>query len=260
MCLAILKLAGKHIIKRRLREGFKKNSDGAGFMCVANNQLRIDKGYFTFRRFYKAFRDTERKYPDSNFVIHFRQATSGKTNIVSCHPFFIRKTVGFVHNGIFTKLGDETKSDTQQFNEQFLRHLPEDFMHNTESIKFVKELCGYFNKLIFLNSKNEYLIVNENEGQWLNDVWYSNIVEHTSIYGDDERDDWCSCTVCTGYYPVNELQTLDSGKFICKSCFEVASGNSYQKICHDCGRALDIYDDYSDCCPYCGADLIRVWT
>jgi len=260
MCLAILKPVGKHIIKRRLREGFRSNSHGAGFMYVANDQLQIDKGYFTFRSFYKAFRQAEHKYPDSNFVIHFRIATSGKTNAETCHPFAIDTTVGFVHNGIFPKLGNKHKSDTQQFNRQFLRQMPKDFIHNKKSIKFLDNYCGWFNKLIFLNNKNEFLIINEDAGQWLDGIWFSCPITAVGLYecDDDEQSEWDSCTVCNGYYPKSNLYQLENRQYVCPSCFAIASGDyRYQQIiCPNCERMLDAYDD-DYICPYCG-ELLKV--
>jgi len=261
MCLAILKPANEHIIKRRLRQGFQENPDGAGFMYVKNGQLKIDKGYFSFRSFYKAYRQAEQKCPDSNFVIHFRIATSGKISSKHCHPFLINTTVAFVHNGIFAKLGNKVKSDTQHFNNDYLRYMPPDFIHNKKSIRFLEKYCGWFNKLIFLNNKNEYLIVNESAGRWLDNIWFSNIIETsigfsvTTNYATEiEDNDWGECAICTGYYPTQQMQETENGQVICEFCFTKKFGGFRQEVCYGCGQLLDIYDTGDDC-PYCGADL-----
>jgi len=230
MCLAIYKPTESHIIKRQLRTGFRNNPDGAGFMFAADNKLHIRKGFFSFRSFYKAYRQAERENPQSDFVIHFRIATSGVVDAYSCHPFYVHKNLGFVHNGVFKGFGGKILSDTQHYNQTILQTYPKDFIYHKKIIKKLFEFCGYFNKLVFLNNKGESLIIGELNGIWDDDVWYSNdtytddiLGFHTSNsattdYYENEDVDWAECIYCSGYYPVKEMYELASETYICEIC------------------------------------------
>lgn len=220
-----------------MRTGYRSNSDGAGFMFAANNRLHISKGYFSFRSFYKAYRQAEHSYPDSDFVIHFRIATSGKTDEATCHPFYVHQNLGFVHNGIFAKLGNKVLSDTQQYNRQVLKTYPKKFIYNTAIVKEISEFCGYFNKLIFLDNEGAYLIIGESDGIWENGIWFSNDTYNNDIIDDgfgfsttaaqrifdiaeyeNENVDWNNCYICGGFYPIHELYKMGKDEYLCEHC------------------------------------------
>ena len=87
MCILIVQPAGEYVSRRHLKEAFRINSDGAGFMFNIPAELnksgqdvvKIFKGWFGFRQFYKDLRNCERMFPASTFVIHMRIGTSGTT-------------------------------------------------------------------------------------------------------------------------------------------------------------------------------------
>lgn len=247
MCLAILKLADSHLTKRKMRNGYQLNPDGAGFMFAADNQLHISKGYFAFRKFYKAYRQAEHDYPKSDFVIHFRIATSGKTDEATCHPFYVHQNLAFMHNGIFSKLGNKMLSDTQQYNRQILKTYPKDFIYNQKFVNKISKFCGYFNKLIFLDNKGVHLIIGELNGIWENNIWFSNdtykdIVDDNTfgfstiqrIYDiaeyENENIDWNNCYVCGGFYPIHELYKMDKNEYLCEHCDSQINSEYYQKV------------------------------
>lgn len=259
MCFAILKPADQHITRKRLRKGFQENPDGAGFMYVGRGRLRIKKGYFTFKGFYKSLRNTEKLYPKSNFVIHFRLSTSGKTDYTNCHPFFIDKQTGFVHNGIFKGLGNKIISDTLEYNFKTLQKLPKDFIYSEKILAKIDKYCGWGNKLIFLNNKNDYYIVNECVGKWENNIWYStyDVPQHFSVRSDqwfdrekyeDESVAWDTCDKCGGFYPVNELVELSWGGYHCLTCSVTQYKNPH--YCYYCGNAY--IETEEGMCTVCG--------
>lgn len=265
MCLAILKPADQHITRKQLRKGFKENPDGAGFMYVGRGRLRIKKGYFTFKGFYKSLRDTEKMYPKSNFVIHFRLSTSGKINYTNCHPFFIDKQTGFVHNGIFKDLGNKVISDTLEYNYKILQKLPKDFIYNAKILEKIDKYCGWSNKLIFLNNRNDYYIVNECIGKWENNIWYSTYdIPYYTMKSDqrfdrekyeDESVQWDICDKCGGFYPVNELVELADGTgYYCLTCS--ATNTPIDPYCYYCGMAFKETEEGT--CNICGASQYGV--
>ncbi len=270
MCLAILKTADSVITRRELKNGFDTNDDGAGFMFTENRKLVIQKGYFGFRKFYKAFRQAERENPKSNFVIHFRLATSGKKDSANCHPFLVKNNeeVGFAHNGIFSGLGNNFYSDTMDFNYRVLKTMPKSFMYSVEAMKFISKYCGWYNKLIFLNSNNHYIIINEDMGYWKNGVWFSNGFSNSTwryngyVYDlenteEDEKIIWNSCDICNGFYPEEELDLLeDRNLLVCESCKNLLEAKYKKAECFYCGNIVEIIDDK---CSNCGIDVDSGW-
>ena len=64
MCIIVSKEKGVKLPTKKILENcFNRNSDGAGFMYVKNNQVMIDKGYMTFEDFYKRLKELKKDYP-----------------------------------------------------------------------------------------------------------------------------------------------------------------------------------------------------
>jgi glutamine amidotransferase len=173
MCIAIYKPQDKKISYETLQQCFKSNPDGAGFMYADGKQLQMQKGFFTFEDFWKAYKKHEKKQA----VIHFRIKTHGSINEENCHPFLINNSIGFVHNGVISGFGIEDKSDTNHFNEDILKPLVSKWGNLSlfqPAIKSLIESRIGYSKLIFLDRHGNYDIFNESKGVWDNDVWYSN--------------------------------------------------------------------------------------
>jgi predicted glutamine amidotransferase len=67
-----------------------------------NGQIKVFKEMTNFDRFYKEYAKQRKANKGSNFVLHFRIATSGKIDKTNCHPFAVNKNLAFVHNGIIS--------------------------------------------------------------------------------------------------------------------------------------------------------------
>ena len=239
MCLAVYKPAKCHIEKRKLRRGFAANPDGAGFMFAANNELHIQKGFFSFRAFYKTYREYESRNPDSDFVIHFRIATSGKVVRDNCHPIKIDKNTAFVHNGILnnsmTMPKNSILSDTQLFVHQILRQLPSEWYKQHHFNELIENYAQNNNsKFILMSNTGGIKIFNEQAGHWNNDIWYSNDsykpVENK--FGFDrplyENDNFVVCQGCFRYIPVLEcFQDKDTKLYFCSGCMEFQNCGVY---------------------------------
>ena len=173
MCIAIYKPEDQVISKAALKRCFEANPDGAGFMFAEDNKLHIHKGYFKFKTFYKAYKDHETKQA----LVHFRIKTHGKTDKTNCHPFLVNDGLGFIHNGIISGYGDDKLSDTIQFNNAILKKIVK--KHGSMGLfddpmqELIENVIGY-SKLVFLDKKGNFNIMNEDKGHWHNKVWYSN--------------------------------------------------------------------------------------
>jgi hypothetical protein len=173
MCIAIMKSANKKISKSTLRRCYDANPDGAGFMYAEDKQLVVKKGYFTFKEFYKEYRP----HGDKQVLIHFRIKTHGPIDKNNCHPFLVNSGLGFIHNGIISGYGSNSKSDTIEFNESILQKIVAKHGNNSlfddPMVELIENIIGY-SKLVFLDRHGNYKIMNENKGAWNNGVWYSN--------------------------------------------------------------------------------------
>lgn len=196
MCIAIYKPASKSISKKRLQQCYNSNPDGAGFMYAENKQLHIHKGYFNFDKFYKDFKEHKNK----KCVIHFRIKTHGKIDKTNCHPFNINDSLGFVHNGIISGFGNNTHSDTIQFNEKILQKLVGKWgnlaLFEDPIVDLIEGRIGW-SKLIMLDRHNNHKIFNEEKGEWNGGVWYSNtsykpklISKNTTYQSNFDYDKW----------------------------------------------------------------------
>ena len=168
-----MKSANKKISKSTLRRCYDANPDGAGFMYAEDKQLVVNKGYFTFKEFYKEYKP----HGDKQVLIHFRIKTHGPINKDNCHPFLVNSGLGFIHNGIISGYGSSIKSDTIEFNEAILQKIVSKHGNNSlfddPMVELIENVIGY-SKLVFLDRHGNYTIMNEKKGNWNDGVWYSN--------------------------------------------------------------------------------------
>jgi hypothetical protein len=176
MCIAILNTNRSTLKKQTLRNCWENNGDGAGMLYIDNdNKLGVIKEMRSFDNFYNNYLDIKRKYGKRNIVLHFRISTHGKVNETNCHPFITNDEVGFVHNGMIYDVPTSTEfSDTYMFNETILKNLKNGFETNEVILDMLEFYIGSGSKLIFLNTDNQYAIVNEKAGHWSMGCWFSN--------------------------------------------------------------------------------------
>jgi hypothetical protein len=173
MCIAIYKPEGKVIPYATLKECYEGNPDGAGFMYAQDKVLHIEKGFFSLKSFYKAYKE----HQDKQVVLHFRIKTHGKIDETNCHPFAVNNAIGFVHNGIISGFGDTNHSDTIGFNNQVLQPLVNKWGNLSifqDPIKDLIESRIGYSKLIFLDRHGNHHIFGEQKGEWDDGIWYSN--------------------------------------------------------------------------------------
>lgn len=169
MCIAILNTKNT-LSFDTIKNSWDNNNQGAGLLYAANNRLNVYKSY-EFTDFYNEYKRV-RKTHTGTIVLHFRIATSGHKKWINLHPFIVNNSLGFVHNGIISGLGDDQHSDTYQFN-SMLQKLPSNFLGNEVMREFIREYIGG-SKLIFLDHKGNHTIINERAGHWKDGNWYSN--------------------------------------------------------------------------------------
>lgn len=172
MCIAILNTnkAGR-LPKKQIQNSWDNNDMGAGLLWNKSGKLNVFKSY-DYEEYLEKYNELRDDKSVGNIVLHFRIATSGYNGEHNLHPFLTNDNLGFVHNGIIKGLGNKSFSDTYEFNDM-LKKFKHNFLSCDMTKYFISEYIGY-SKLIFLDNKDKYTIINEEMGKWSSGNWYSN--------------------------------------------------------------------------------------
>jgi len=172
MCIAILNTKkGGRLPKSQVQNSWDNNDMGSGLLWNKDGKLNVFKSY-DYEEYLEKYNELRDDKSIGNIVLHFRIATSGYNGEHNLHPFLVNDDLGFVHNGIIKGLGNKTFSDTSEFNDM-LKKYKHNFLTCEMSKFFISEYIGY-SKLIFLDNKDKYTIINEELGKWSSGNWYSN--------------------------------------------------------------------------------------
>lgn len=173
MCLAIYKPAGSTIAESHLQGGWQSNPGGAGFAYLKKGKVEVVKGLMKYQEFLAAYNEAVKKNKKSQFLVHFRIPSMGDHSPSNTHPFRF-KHGALIHNGTMYGTGavhGAGKSDTAYFAEKYGDKLT--FANVEEHKKEINEALGY-NKVAILYDDGRHQLLNEEDGLWLNNVWYSN--------------------------------------------------------------------------------------
>ena len=176
MCVIAVIPKGKPVDQADLKKCWNRNPDSAGYVFSSEGSLLI-KRFLEWEPFIKHFvKDFEKSSLVSNFLVHFRIATSGGVNLDNCHPFSVNRDHAVVHNGVLGP-GKGKKSDTHLFRDEILTPL---FSRNPKvledqvTMELLRRALGSSNKMVFMRRDGKYKIVNEAGGTWKAGLWYSN--------------------------------------------------------------------------------------
>lgn len=169
MCLIAYCPKGEPIRRDVFIHAHAVNSDGIGIMSKHGIEKFFGKRANKRARKYAALLAQEA----TPYAVHWRFATHGAVGIANTHPFALPNDYGYMmHNGVIGWCGmDPVKSDTAVFAEM-LDDLPET-MHS-KYVNYLESTIGYSNKLVIMSKSGEFTIVNEEAGDWIAGIWYSN--------------------------------------------------------------------------------------
>ena len=202
----------------QLFNSFEYNSDGAGFMYVKNGKVVIDKGYMTWKKFYKRYQKLCRKFNNfegQSLIMHFRIGTSSGNTPQNTHPYPISNKVndlhktyttcdlGMVHNGIirdYTPIDKNSNSnDTQEFILKYVSTLYNNYpkfyknkyiMNGMEDITNSKlafmDTSGYIYYVGDFITENGVKFSNSSYEDWK--CWYNYGTYPLAKYEDDEEE------------------------------------------------------------------------
>lgn len=175
MCIAILNL--KNTLKREyITNSYNNNYHGAGFAYSNGESMVVYKTDKGASAFYKAYKAARKKNPDIPFLLHFRISTHGTISHDNLHPFVINDKVAFIHNGMVDLTGHSSydkRSDTRYLCEEILAKLPDGWQHSAGVHSLLSEIGGW-SKFVTLDLEHKWSIINEDQGHWHEENWYSN--------------------------------------------------------------------------------------
>ena len=170
MCLIAYVPAGKQMPDDYITAAAAGNDDGIGVMSSRGVAKFVGKKMLKRARKYLRLLHSA----NQEFAVHFRYATHGEVGMANTHPFALPNGAGWLmHNGIlsdFTFYSTDKMSDTAIFTS--LLFDAADYDVDTWQEDIGKQI-GFGNKLCVMTKDHEFIIVNEDAGEWIGGIWYS---------------------------------------------------------------------------------------
>jgi predicted glutamine amidotransferase len=152
------------------------NRDGFGMMWVETingvDRVKVEKSMQSW----KGIMDLYAEQMHRNIAVHLRNANFGEKNLENCHPYPIldidkgdKMDLWMMHNGTIRDVQiDKKMSDSWNFATKFLQGYCRKHPNALQDKDFQYLLTGIIgpNKLVFLDSKNRFTIVNEDLGAY----------------------------------------------------------------------------------------------
>ena len=168
--------------KKQLKNCFLNNPDGAGVMYQEGRNVFINKGFMTFKEFYRFY--DKLPVTAGDIALHFRISTAGKINQFCTHPFPIDGTSikglsgvckrAMMHNGVIHEktVKDSALSDTMHLARELVDIHP-------SRIAYEPYLKGEYGRFVVMTAKESYLY-----GRWIYDdgVYWSNSTYEYEIW------------------------------------------------------------------------------
>lgn len=212
MCVIIAKNKTNRLPEiEEVRQCYKNNNDGAGFMYTLNGNVIIDKGYMDEEKFVNRFKYLCKRF--NNFdnkclVIHCRIGTAGTNSAQNTHPYpitnsindlhklYYRCKLGMAHNGIISNYNpsalekDKDINDTQNFIIKYIYELYSNwksFYKNNNMIDAIKNISN--SKFAILDGNDNLITIGnfeEHKGLlFSNNSYQKKTYTYSYKYGND---------------------------------------------------------------------------
>lgn len=265
MCILIYADGGKTIPRKHLESSCESNPDGFGWAIIAGDpeqgwRIIHDKSMIASKAM-DTFEKARAEHPDYPAMFHARIATHGSVNIDNCHPFHVEAGTMLAHNGILPIKERDGRSDTRQFAEEWLPTLGvSELLDDPDGFAQLEHFTRG-SKLVVLSvsptlQKFAY-IVNEDDGHWVDGVWYSNSSYKWSNYGSyrtfgytpGSLGGWDDLDGGDDYVPWGRRKGRNYIWGICGICRDETLWCPEDPRCSTCGYCMD-HETMSGCdCP-----------
>jgi glutamine amidotransferase len=237
------------------------NPDGFGYAIHYGDRIITSRGMNAQKTIDKFFDALEGAGTDFVAMYHARITTHGDSIIENAHPFRVggRKDIILGHNGmlpIHPRKGDR-RSDTRIFAEDILPNLGIESLDNKDSFDRLEGWAAGSKLAIITNApelRDSVYIVNEQLGDWDENVWWSNSsYKHSyTFYGSGyySRGLWTSEDLLDADRKAltAEIENVDFTCYVCMS--QVTEEALYDGVCTVCNSCLECYDHAVACLCY----------
>lgn len=175
MCLIAYVPKGKSLSRDVIDNANKVNPDGIGVMSqhgvekfYGNKQLKRARNYINAL--------AAEGLPHA---VHWRWATHGSRGLALCHPFKLPNAEAYLmHNGVIGSTAHDAKedaSDTLLYVNK-LTDAPVTY-RSGDDLTYWNKVCndiGSSNKCVVMYPDGQFIILNQDNGIMIEDIWYSN--------------------------------------------------------------------------------------
>lgn len=266
MCLIISSPTGKLAPYNDMYYGFENNPDGWGVAWATGSKVKVKKGFF-----FEELSDMLHEFEGYPYVLHFRWATHGGNGTDNLHPFKIHKKLYMAHNGVLNvKIENKGMSDTWHLAQQMKPIIYQD-RDALQDLGFIEELGNYIgasNKLAFIDAHGRIAVVNREQGEDKDGLWYSNdhsceppmgtwkytnknfvrgftkTIDRTVRYAGvpvAEPGEMVGCYMCGSPIDPDDACVVDSDLFVCQQCEHWEA--EYTKVGHYRNGDIGYFDD-----------------
>jgi hypothetical protein len=171
MCLIAYVPAGKQLPEENFRSAAHDNNDGIGVMS-ANDGVEKFVGRKQNKRAWRYVRELQSR--NAEFAIHFRYATHGYKSLANTHPFRVSDGSAYImHNGILTQYTPRDTNGLISDTRIFVDTLNNVDVTDADYWNQMGAHIGSYNKLCVMSYDGQFRIVNEDSGDWIAGIWYS---------------------------------------------------------------------------------------
>jgi hypothetical protein len=258
-----------------LTTGSHNNPDGFGFAIHDRTQI-ISFSSLNFDETLDKFLSVRAKHSGPG-LFHSRITTHGGTSLDNCHPFTIGNdplTV-MAHNGMLPIEASNGRSDTRILAEDYIPAWGGAPLLNNKKRRKKLSKFADGSKLVFLSAnpdvQNDWYIINENDGHWVNGVWWSNNSYKWARYSYSGSGMYTSGWGRVEHKPTPSDDYVEERVWVKDLSFTDRDGSEVwaeQWVCMNCLHEEYVDEDNidwqdncpkCDCCWYCTEDRLMCY-
>ena len=155
---------------------YSKNKAGFGIIWrwPTTNKVSYEKGLWSPDRIWSTY-DALYDHGAREFVLHWRQRTSGPVDLTNTHPFETIRGILVAHNGVLQHRSTKNESDTRCFIKDVLAPaLRASRPSDRQFIRWLEDRIGSGNRIILWPRNQGPVIAGKSLGLTHKGRWYSN--------------------------------------------------------------------------------------
>lgn len=240
MCIIVFIPKGETISKTEVKDMWEINSDGAGYAYNTGKRVHFQKGFMTFKQYWKAI---EKLIGKKDLVLHLRIATNPTINKQQTHPYKLRNP---------RKLSGVTKQPLIAMNGIISNQ--NEYKNMNDTMSFIKDHRQAFEvinqdilNIIEENTNSKWCVIKPDEV-----ILSSRFIESEGKYYSNQNHKYKQTyTFTTDINPIMEVSDVINEKLLDKII------NEEPELYEDLEDYVDINCKYEDVCSWCVGDCLH---